>query len=100
MFCDLFDVTAGFFGSDDIFMRAKLRHGLRQNVQSGTAGRVVDDDRGIHRVRNREVMPHKPCLRGFVIVGRDDQKPSTPIASTGHQWRCDMVLTITTTGHR
>ncbi|MPM78946.1 hypothetical protein SDC9_125961 [bioreactor metagenome] len=72
---NLLNIAAGLLGPDDVFVRAELRHGLREHIQTGSAGHIIDENRGIHGVCNREIVANQARLRGLVVVWGDDEQP-------------------------
>ena len=50
------------------------RDGFRQDVRRRSAGDVVHEQRQIDARRNRLVVPEDAVLRGFVVVGRQQQR--------------------------
>jgi hypothetical protein len=70
---DALDLSGRVLDPDDAGQLRQLAHGFGRHVHDRAAGDVVDDDGKRAAVMQRGVMRDHACLRGLVVIGRDDE---------------------------
>ena len=71
---DALAFAARFLDADDAFVRGEFRGRLRQQIASGAARHVVQNDRQAALLGDVDEMPAQSLLRGTHVIRRHDQR--------------------------